>query len=266
MAVKSRATHRARRSLGLTALLVLAALLYTLVSEWFGLDRLISGYFYHSNGAAGGYWGGARSNWVALIYHSVAYLVVVLMLGALAALAWGWRVGSSKQVELGALLVIFSLVFGAGLIVNSLLKDHWGRPRPKQVLEFGGERPYQPPLYPSTVGGHAFPSGHVAAAFGLLALWRLLPLCSRWRWPVLSVVLVYGLAVGYARLSAGGHFVTDVLWAMVIMVMVVNGLYFGVFRLHQIPNNARTQRSPWRFRVALFFLVLVLLSVVFAEF
>src|SRR5580693_1797334 len=36
-----------------------------------------------------------------------------------------------------ALFLVLTLIFGPGLITNSLLKEHWGRARPIDVVEFG---------------------------------------------------------------------------------------------------------------------------------
>src|SRR5271156_4594628 len=44
-----------------------------------------------------------------------------------------------KKWRRGCLAMVLTLVIGAGLITNVILKGHWGRPRPKQVIEFGGD-------------------------------------------------------------------------------------------------------------------------------
>ncbi len=36
-----------------------------------------------------------------------------------------------------------TLLIGSGVIVHLVLKDHWGRPRPKQTIEYGGEQSYR---------------------------------------------------------------------------------------------------------------------------
>ena len=37
-----------------------------------------------------------------------------------------------------SMVLIFTMVVGPGLIVNLVLKDHTGRPRPREITEFGG--------------------------------------------------------------------------------------------------------------------------------
>jgi lipid A 4'-phosphatase len=43
-----------------------------------------------------------------------------------------------------ALFLILTLVLGPGLLVNVALKDHWARPRPGMVTEFGGTMVFRP--------------------------------------------------------------------------------------------------------------------------
>ena len=45
-----------------------------------------------------------------------------------------------------ALFVFAVFIIGPGLLGNTLLKDHSGRPRPYQVREFGGSLDYVGPL------------------------------------------------------------------------------------------------------------------------
>jgi hypothetical protein len=36
------------------------------------------------------------------------------------------------------LFILLSVILGPGLLVNLVFKDHWGRPRPRQVVALGG--------------------------------------------------------------------------------------------------------------------------------
>ena len=50
-------------------------------------------------------------------------------------LSW-WR--SPGVPGRAAVFLVLSLLLGPGLLVNVILKDNWGRPRPGSVVEFGG--------------------------------------------------------------------------------------------------------------------------------
>jgi lipid A 4'-phosphatase len=107
------------------------------------------------------------------------------------------------------------LILGPGLLINGLLKPYWGRPRPNSVVQFGGERDFLP------VGdwGHwpeesSFPSGHASMGFYLMA--PAFVYCQRRPRLALAFLLVgvlSGGTIGLARIVAGGHFPSDVIWA-----------------------------------------------------
>lgn len=108
------------------------------------------------------------------------------------------------------------LAVGAGLVTNTLLKDQWGRPRPKQVTEFAGSEDFERLLhYEPASEGKSFPCGHATVGFFFLAFVPILS--GRRRWFALAIGLVLGLLIGMARITQGGHFTSDVLWAAAVM-------------------------------------------------
>ena len=148
--------------------------------------------------------------------------------------------------------VIAVFLLGSGLITNVLLKDQWGRPRPKQVIALGGTEPFLKVLEPNFgKAGKSFPSGHATTGYvffslGLL-LWR-----SRRRLAIglLISASILGTLVGLARVLQGGHFPSDVVWAAAIMWFTSLGLLYA-FRLQnftervavELPENSR--RPKW---------------------
>jgi len=90
-----------------------------------------------------------------------------LLLGLLIAHLPGheaWRVN-------GAFLIL-SVVIGPGLIINAVFKDHWDRPRPRDVVEFGGMLQCTPaPLRGES--GESFPCGHCSVGFLFASGWWL---------------------------------------------------------------------------------------------
>ena len=113
------------------------------------------------------------------------------------------------------LFVALLLVIGPGILINGVLKPCWNRPRPCNVTEFGGPRPFLPVWQ----RGHdkedsSFPSGHAAMGFYLLApafvCWRRRPALAA---VFMALGLCSGGVIGVARMAAGGHFPSDVLWS-----------------------------------------------------
>jgi len=120
-----------------------------------------------------------------------------------------------------ALFVLTSLALGPGLIVNGILKSDWGRARPRQLVDFGGDAAYTPVWWLSDACHRncSFVSGEGASAFWLLAVVVLVP--KEWRWPVGVVTFLFAALVSLMRVMAGGHFLSDVLVAWVITLLVL---------------------------------------------
>jgi len=110
-------------------------------------------------------------------------------------------------------------VFAGTLVIAVLaivmnLKSELDRPRPNEVVEFGGEYSYRWPFAYADCGCKSFPSS--AAAFGYLVATPFFVL--RRRSPRVAVAfLVVGLAwgsyIGYGRMVANMHWLTDIVWS-----------------------------------------------------
>ena len=130
----------------------------------------------------------------------------------------------SKKVLLYIFLV---LSIAPGLIVNSVLKEHMGRARPVDIVQFGGKKEFTPAFIPSNQGGNSFTSGHAAAAFSLTGF-ALLATRKRRLW--MGVALSYGVAVVIARMGAGGHFLSDNITSFFIVFITTHILYKIIFK------------------------------------
>jgi membrane-associated PAP2 superfamily phosphatase len=132
-----------------------------------------------------------------------------------------------------ALFFLLSLAIGPGLITNTLLKDHWGRPRPLHIREFGGERAYRK-IWVKTdfKNGRSFPSGHAAIGFFLMTPYFVLrKKKDRWATVFLVVGLSYGSLMGLGRMFQGAHFPSDIVWAggIVYFTGLILAYLFGFF-------------------------------------
>jgi lipid A 4'-phosphatase len=112
-----------------------------------------------------------------------------------------------------AAFILLTFALGPGLAVDWGLKDHWGRARPRDIVEFGGERRFTPALEPSDQCERncAFVSGHAALAFSFVAFALLA--ARRWRAPAVAITIVLGGLVGLMRIAQGAHFLSDVVYA-----------------------------------------------------
>ncbi len=197
---------------------VVAGLAVILILAWVpDLDLACARLFY-----AGGHFIGDRP--AGIVARDVAKLAPLLLFGGFLLLYVGARGGlvAARHAPDGRrmLFLALSLALGPGLLVNGVLKDEVHRPRPVQVSTFGGKLAFVPFYTPR--GGCprncSFPSGEAAAAFWTVAPASLAALPLR---PFLTTLaLLFGLATGGLRMASGGHFLSDVLAAGVLILMV----------------------------------------------
>lgn len=117
--------------------------------------------------------------------------------------------------------LILSFAVGPGLIVNVLLKSHWGRARPNDVADFGGSAVFTPALLPADQcpSNCSFVSGDVAIAFAYVAVALLLP--ARWRAMGVAAALLLGVAMAALRVLQGAHFLSDVVFAALFTLLPI---------------------------------------------
>jgi lipid A 4'-phosphatase len=201
------------------AMLGLILVTVVLFTRWPGLDLEISRLFYAPG--LGFFW--RDQALIELVYEATKYLSALLLL-ALAlgfAATWVWRSLRARRAMLGFLLA--SLLLGPGVLVNLVLKEESGRARPDDIVEFGGRHAFTAVLAPAEQCAHncSFVSGHAAMGFFLLSFaWVSAPLPRR-GWIALG--LATGALIGLVRVVQGGHFVSDVLFAL-FAVYAVNVL------------------------------------------
>lgn len=145
---------------------------------------------------------------------------LALAVAALALQRWR-RPGASTAAlrTTGYLLLVVAL--GPGLLVNAVLKEHWGRARPSQVAEFGGSAAYTPVWLPSDGCSRncSFVSGHVAfASVPVAGAWMAANRRRRQLW--FAGGLATGALMGVCRIGLGRHFLSDVVIAMLLVALV----------------------------------------------
>ena len=207
---------------------LLAAVAATGAIDLAGFDLAVQALFY-SPGA--GWALGDREPW-AFLYHFGN--LPAFALGAMGVIAFvlSFFSGRFRPDRAAALFVVALLALGPGLIVNTVFKDHWGRPRPADIVQFGGTETYRSFWNPgSPAQGRSFPSGHAAVGFFLMAPFFVLRRrAPGWARRALAAGILYGSLMGLGRMIQGGHFLTDVIWSGCMVYLTGLFLYY-LFRL-----------------------------------
>ncbi len=149
------------------------------------------------------------------LYNYGTIPATVLAGGALLTLLSSLFAGKTVPFRRQALFLVLLMAIGPGLMVNVIFKDHWGRPRPREIQRFAGEQHFLPVWSKGVDGnGYSFPSGHASMGFYLVAPYFIL----RRRRPGMARLFLggglgAGIMIGAARMVQGGHFASDVLWS-----------------------------------------------------
>ncbi len=127
------------------------------------------------------------------------------------------------------LFLIITMALGPGLLVNVVLKDYWGRPRPIDVAQFGGSQHFVAWWDPrgDCPSNCSFVSGDVAVAAWTFAPAALVP--PPWRAVAYGAALSLTLGMAAIRMMAGAHFLTDTVFAGIftfLIVWVAHGLIY----------------------------------------
>jgi lipid A 4'-phosphatase len=202
-----------------------------------GIDLAVAGFFH----------GLAVQATMPRLFHAIAVLrtlePVVTMLAVAPAVAvllvkLFWPKRTTIMPARAALFLVVSLVLGPGLLVNTVLKDHWARPRPGMVVNFGGDMTFRPWWDPrgTCADNCSFVSGETSSAVWLAAPALLVP--PPWRYAALAGVAVYATGIAVMRLLLGGHFLSDVLFAAIFTGLVIWTAHGVFLRWRLLPPDA----------------------------
>jgi len=208
---------------------VIALILAGVMMIFPGLDILITSHFYVPN--IGFIYG--KEKLVELSFRAVPFISKIW--ASLCMLALFAKFLSNRTIKetikSPAIFLIITALLGPALTVNYLFKENMGRARPREIVEFGGDKIFAAPLEYSTEcsSNCSFSSGHAAMAFYFTALAFLVPAAYQRLTFILASFL--GFVVGFGRILQGGHFFSDVLFSFIV-IMIINEVIFWAWRYY----------------------------------
>lgn len=171
---------------------------------------------------------------ILAIYHGVNYATVALITAFV--LLLGASFIKKTDVILGirrksVIFLLAGLILASGVVVNLILKEGVGRPRPQDVTLFGGDKLFQPPfvLSDECADNCSFVSGHASLGFYLMGF-GLVAIGIRRKY-MLAAGFACGWIIGIVRIIQGRHFFTDVLFSFFFvyaaLVLIYEFAYYG---------------------------------------
>jgi membrane-associated phospholipid phosphatase len=157
---------------------------------------------------------------VMLLTTSLGFQVLIGIVGIVAFILYRQRRWTH--------LIVWSIAWGGGELLNQLLKQIFLRPRPV----------FDEPLLTAT--NYSFPSGHAMMSiivYGLLAYFVLLDISHPLkRIAVLVLTIVLVLAIGFSRIYLGVHYFSDVVGGFAVgliwLTICISGMDF-ILRRHR---------------------------------
>jgi len=182
------------------------------------LDLTISNFFYQQGGGQF-----THTPFLEFVYHYGVLPAQCLVIGSALIYLLSFIIPKWKRARPYTLYLILTLAIGSGFVTHALLKDHWGRPRPKQVIAFDGIQPFRPYYSPNFLGqpepSKSFPCGHCTMGFFFFAIGFIGRRVQNRKLELFGwiVAIILGTMLSYTRIAMGGHFLSDVLVSAVIM-------------------------------------------------
>ena len=227
-----------RMMLGALLLAVPLALSFVGRSE---IDRTVAAYFY----TGGRTFLGDRLWWSEPLRYSFQVFYVGCIALALIGLWRTWRGAAWLQRPRFAWLYLgLCLLVGPVLVTHGLFKMTFGRPRPMQTSEFGGNMTFKPAFVASNQcsWGCSFVSGESSSTF--IPFFSAAILFPQTAPLIIAGGTVAGMTAGGVRMLQGRHYLSDVLFAGLAMALVAGLMLPLTRRLDAAIGRSRGQTAP----------------------
>jgi len=165
--MKLKELYRCRRELLIWLLLAISS---TLIFWFTDIDIKLAAYFYHPENVEDVWPDKNWWLWRILFEYAFPFTVFSGIVALLVFIISHFH-DKSRRFRRQALYILLVIVIGPGLVVNLIVKDHWGRPRPMHITQFGGEYEYLPPLQIGHTTDKSFVCGHCSVGYSFFVLY-----------------------------------------------------------------------------------------------
>lgn len=196
----------------------------------------------------------AMKSYNALNIPSKWYLtlpIAILLDGGLCLLGYDFT-NKTNNKDILRVLIFMGTVIVVQLLVITILKRVWGRPRYRFLISENGYLDYYrnwwevnsgvKELFPNISSDNfkSCPSGHTASAscaFLIVLLPRFNEKLKGKEVMLMIVAAIWALIVGFSRHLMGAHFLTDTSFAMMIVMTIFGVMYLIFFATKKVENK-----------------------------
>ncbi|WP_372366813.1 phosphatase PAP2 family protein [Candidatus Uabimicrobium sp. HlEnr_7] len=231
--------------LKLKLVLALFCCTFVLLSPW--LDIFVSNFFFTKGSFS-------RSDFYLFIRSSANFGSNVLLYSSIFSIIASFWYKNLRKYHLGFFLILLVPIISYQLL-HKPIKNNWGRPRPINIKEFGGEVKFQPFYKPMFITSkdktsyNSFPSSHCAKSFEVAIL--IVIGCIYRNYYVLYCgiffTVFYGGLQAIASIATGRHFLSDTIFPLVLTLIVASFVYYlAVFAIKTLePNVKNTTKTDF---------------------
>ena len=167
----------------------------------------------------------ALQKFFEVVTWTVGIAALIAAITAVVAKRYPLGLGGVQWLFLAVVLLI-----GPALLVNGFVKNYSARPRPIHLVEFGGPHAFTPVFHLGQCHRNcSFVSGEASSVYALG--FAIAMMARRRRATLMGSAILAGSVIGFIRIGQGGHFLSDIIFAGVLMAMVVALMHWLVFRL-----------------------------------
>jgi membrane-associated PAP2 superfamily phosphatase len=236
---------------GLIAALSIAVVAGLAFGLFPSLDLAIAGVFYPVRDAGGNMFAWRISPTLLRIHDIALNAGFVLVAPAVIALVAKLLLPRTRMLISGRAIVflISTMLLAPGLVTNVVLKDHWGRPRPIDVTQFGGDQHFVAWWDPrgDCPSNCSFVSGDVSTTAWTFAPAALAP--PQYRALAYGAALALTVLMAAIRIMAGGHFPSDTIFAGVFTFLIVWLAYALIYRWRTRLDDKQIESSLERISI-----------------
>jgi lipid A 4'-phosphatase len=181
-----------------------------------------------------------KDHWLVVLAFKLVPIITT-MWGVCCLLYLLYQYSSGKKIlSSPAMYLLMAVLIGPGLLVNYGFKEHFGRARPKHILEFGGDRAFSAPFRVVSECMHncSFSSGHAAMGYYFSSISYVAP--KQYQVITFLCGILLGSIIGFGRVLQGGHFLSDVVFSG-IFIILTNHICFFIWR--KISYKPRSRRK-----------------------